>query len=144
MATRSNQAAGKCPVTFALDMFGDKWTLLLVRDMLLKGKRHYGDFLKSSEGISTNILADRLEKLERNGFVTKQPDTLNARKVVYLPTAKAKDLLPILLEMIVWSAEYDASTTSDRQIIAGGPNNLVARTRSARSDLIAEILSKLD
>ncbi len=144
MGARAAQTTGKCPVTFALDVFGDKWSLLIVRDLLLKGKRHYGDFLESSERISTNILADRLAKLEQHGLVSREQDAVSARKVIYRATQKAKDLLPILLEMIVWSAKHDPSLPADTQIIAGGPENLVERAVHARTKLIAEILSKLD
>lgn len=144
MGPRAAQTTGKCPVTFALDVFGDKWSLLIVRDLLLKGKRHYGDFLESSERISTNILADRLAKLERHGLVSREQDAASARKVIYRATQKAKDLLPILLEMIVWSAKHDPSLPADPTIIDGGPENLVERAAHARAQLIAEILSKLD
>lgn len=144
MGSRATHETGKCPVTFAMDVFGDKWSLLIVRDLLLKGKRHFGDFLQSSERISTNILADRLAKLERHGLITKERDSSSGRKVIYRATQKARDLLPILLEIIVWSAKHDPAASTDPQIIHGGPTDLVRRTMHARTQLIAEILSKLD
>jgi DNA-binding HxlR family transcriptional regulator len=111
---------------------------------LLKGKSHFGDFLQSSERISTNILADRPAKLERHGLITKERDSASGRKVICRATQKARDLLPILLEIIVWSAKYDPAASSDPQIIAGGPSDLVRRTTHARAKLIEEILSKLE
>ena len=71
MTENSKDLRSNCPINFALETFGDKWTLLVIRDLMFKGKRHYGDFLASDEKISTNILADRLHKLEAKGVVSK-------------------------------------------------------------------------
>src|SRR5262245_13861349 len=81
-----------CPINFALELFGDKWTLLIIRDLLFSGKKYYGDFLNSEEKISTNILADRLNMLEREGFVSKINDEHHGSKYVYAATQKAEDL----------------------------------------------------
>ncbi len=99
-----------CPITFALDLFGDKWSLLILRDIIFKGKTHYQEFAQSEEGISTNILADRLLKLESNGFITKMKDETNKKQNIYSPTKKSQDLIPMLVEMIAWSAKYDPDT----------------------------------
>lgn len=99
-----------CPVRYAAGIFGDKWSFVLLRDMLLHGKRYYGEFLASGEGIATNVLASRLLKLEENGMVTRQVDPHKKSKICYMPTRKARDLLPAFLGIMVWSTEYDAET----------------------------------
>jgi len=99
-----------CPITFALDLLGDKWSLLILRDLLFIKKCHYQEFLNSGEGISTNILADRLNQLEAHGLIKKENDENNKKQYIYSPTNKAKDLTPMLAEMIVWSAKYDPQT----------------------------------
>jgi len=107
-----------CPINFALEIFGDKWTLLIIRDLLFLGKKYYGDFINSEEGIATNILADRLNLLEREGFVQKRGDAAHGSKYVYKPTQKAVDLISMLLEMILWSAKHDPHTAAPKQFIA--------------------------
>ena len=81
-----------------------------MRDVLLRGKRYYGEFLASEEGIATNVLANRLQKLEENGMLSRHVDQRKKSKVCYLPTAKARALLPAFLGMMVWSTEYDDHT----------------------------------
>ena len=99
-----------CPVRYAAGIFGDKWSFVLLRDMLLHGKRYYGEFLASEEGIATNVLATRLQRLEESGMVTRHIDSRKRSKVFYLPTPKARALLPAFLGMMVWSTEYDPVT----------------------------------
>ncbi|AZV77547.1 transcriptional regulator [Parasedimentitalea marina] len=99
-----------CPVRYAAGVFGDKWCFVLLRDILLHGKRYYGEFAASEEGISTNILADRLARLEDEAMVTRHVDPNKRSKVFYLPTRKARALLPALLGMMVWATEYDENT----------------------------------
>ena len=99
-----------CPINYALETFGDKWSLLIIRDLMFQGKNNYSEFLKAEEKISTNILASRLEKLERAGLITKSIDPNNNAKKVYLLSEKGIDLLPMLLEMMAWSAHYDEHT----------------------------------
>ncbi len=101
-----------CPVHFGLEVFGDAWTLLIVRDLMFKGWTGYRDFLKGGEGIATNILADRLLRLEENGIVEKEPSPRGAVGR-YRLTLKGVDLLPILLEIIRWSAKYDPRTAAE-------------------------------
>lgn len=100
-------------ISTALEAFGDKWTLLIVRDLLFKGKGTYGEFLRSEEKIATNILADRLLALEQAGVITKSPDPANGTKFIYRLSKKGIDLLPMLVEMILWSATYDPHTAAD-------------------------------
>jgi DNA-binding HxlR family transcriptional regulator len=122
-----------CPISYALDLFGDKWTLLIIRDLLFKRKRHYGEFAMSEEKIATNVLADRLSKLEAWGLVTKQIDPDHGRHFIYRLTNKALDLTPVLIEMILWSAKYDPDTAADR--------NFVRKAKADRERLIRDVLS---
>jgi DNA-binding HxlR family transcriptional regulator len=96
----------RCPVASVLDLVGDRWTLLVVRDLLLVGKHRFGEFLESPEGISTNILADRLARLERIGLVARRRYRERPPRDEYHPTAPALDLRPLLMEMIRWGNEH--------------------------------------
>ncbi len=102
---------------------------------MFKGKRYYGEFLNSDEKISTNILADRLEKLEVGGLITKAVDKENNSKYIYALTQKSVDLLPMLLEMIAWSAKYDNKT--------GTPPEFIRRLKENKDSLIRELISSL-
>jgi DNA-binding HxlR family transcriptional regulator len=95
-----------CPLNFGLEIFGDKWTLLIVRDLLFFGKRYYNEILSSDEGISTNILADRLLMLEQEKIIKKTKDKEHKQKVVYSLTEKGADLLPVILSIGEWSGKY--------------------------------------
>jgi len=95
-----------CPISTALDIFGDKWSLLIVRDMVFKGMSTYGDFLNGGEKIATNILADRLMLLETSGIITRQKHPESKVKVLYKLTPKGIDLVPALVEIILWSEKY--------------------------------------
>ena len=127
------QRRSDCPIGFALDVFGDRWTLLIVRDLMFFGKVSYGDFLSSEEGIATNILADRLETLERAGIVKKARDTTNKTKFIYSLTAKGIDLLPALIEVILWSAKYDSHTAAPKGFVAQAKNNRKELTKQIRT-----------
>jgi DNA-binding HxlR family transcriptional regulator len=96
-----------CPLSKALDLVGDKWSLVIVRDMCLKKKR-YGDFQSSPEGIPTNILANRLKKLEENGIIEKLPYQQKPVRYEYFLTIKGADLLPVIQELVRWTQKYDA------------------------------------
>jgi DNA-binding HxlR family transcriptional regulator len=102
----------ECPLNFGLEVFGDKWTLLIIRDLLLFSKRYYNEFLSSEEGISTNILADRLIHLEKEGLITMEKDAGHKQKKIYKPTQKGLDLMPIILEIGLWSKRYGNETCS--------------------------------
>ena len=106
---RSNGLKGRrsdCPVNFAVEALGDKWSLVILRDMIFWGKKTYGEFLKSDERIATNILADRLAYLEREGLISKSPDRADKRKDIYRVTEKGIALVPMFIEMIAWSASH--------------------------------------
>ena len=96
-----------CPLNASVEVLGDRWSLLIIRDMMLRGFRSYKEFLESYEGIATNILADRLRKLENHGIITTNKDPLDGRKVVYVLTQKGIDLAPVLTEMVLWAAGHE-------------------------------------
>ena len=95
-----------CPLNASVEILGDRWSLLIIRDMMLRGFRTYKEFLESYEGIATNILADRLQKLITHGIITTRRDPLDARKLIYSLTAKGIDLAPVLTEMVLWAAQH--------------------------------------
>ncbi|SLN19292.1 putative HTH-type transcriptional regulator YybR [Roseovarius litorisediminis] len=106
--TKPTQKRGTgCPVTFALDSFGDRWSLIIIRDIMVHGKKTYTAFLESDESIATNILINRLKQLETDGIVKKTRDPENRRSYTYTLTSKGRDLAPVLMEMIRWSGKYD-------------------------------------
>lgn len=101
-----------CPVAIALEIIGDRWSLLVVRDMLLLGKRHYGEFLDGPEGISTNILADRLKRLEEAGMITKQIDADARGRPAYYLTPKGKALAPVIDAIMDWASKWLPRTSA--------------------------------
>jgi DNA-binding HxlR family transcriptional regulator len=101
-----------CPISFTLDFLGDKWSLLIIRDIIFEEKSFYGEFLKSEEAVATNILANRLRKLQNAGIVFFEiPPTKKSRKQYYL-TKKGLDLIPLILEMILWGSKNDSGTSA--------------------------------
>ena len=106
-----------CPISFALDLFGDRWTLLVIRDLAFKGKNSFGDFLASEEGIARNILADRLARLEAEGFIEKRPNPDDLRRSIYTLTERGLGLVPVLVEMILWSAREDPDTGAEADFV---------------------------
>lgn len=124
-----------CPFAFALDTFGDRWSLLVVRDLLLKkGRNTFGDFLDGDEGFATNILADRLKYLESEGIVGKARDPDNRRRYIYSLTEKGFDLAPIMVEIIRWSGKYDPRTHA--------PKKVLERIENDRDGFVAELRSR--
>jgi DNA-binding HxlR family transcriptional regulator len=101
-----------CPISYTLDFVGDKWTLLILRDMMFAGKSAYGDFLQSDEKVATNILADRLNMLVLNGFITKTASAENKAKFVYNLTEKGISLLPVVIEMSIWGSKNNPFATN--------------------------------
>src|SRR5437899_3585120 len=96
-----------CPLNASVEILGDRWSLLIIRDMMLRGARTYKEFLEYYEGIATNIWADRLGKLEAHGIITAERDPSDGRKLIYLLTAKGIDLAPVLTEMVLWAAAHE-------------------------------------
>ena len=107
-----------CPISSSLDVWGDKWSLLIVRDLLDNQERTYGDFLKSGEKIATNILASRLQMLEDNGIITKLEHPESKAKVLYKLTEKGIDLFPIMIEIGIWADKYYDINKDRKQSLA--------------------------
>lgn len=99
-----------CPISLTLDVLGDRWTLLLLRDLIIRGMTRYQEFLNAGEGISTNILAERLSRLEQHGMIAKSVDPNDKRQFLYSPTPKALDLLPVIFEVARWGTKHDLRT----------------------------------
>jgi DNA-binding HxlR family transcriptional regulator len=113
----------ECPISCSLDIFGDKWSLLIIRDMMFFNKSTYGEFLKSEEGIATNILASRLQGLEENKLIKKLDHPDSKAKVLYKLTQKGIDLLPIIVEIQLWAEKnFDI------------PADIKARIKEAKKD----------
>ena len=135
MTQQQSPRRSPCPISLWLDLLGDKWSLLIIRDLIFAHKNTYGEFLSSEEHISTNILADRLKKLEAEGFVTKSVDPDNKSKYIYCLTEKGVDLLPMLLEMISWTSKYIKG--------AGTPKEFLQRLEGDRENLIKQLKESL-
>jgi DNA-binding HxlR family transcriptional regulator len=121
-----------CPISSALDLFGDKWSLLVMRDLLFRNKSHYREFFASEEGIATNILADRLARLEAARLIEKTDGDPRSGKQAYVATSKGKDLIPLLLEMMLWSAEHEPHTRAPDVLIAELKNDRAKAARAIR------------
>jgi DNA-binding HxlR family transcriptional regulator len=107
-----------CPLNASVEILGDRWSLLIIRDMMLRGFHTFKEFLGSYEGIATNILADRLRKLIAHGIITTQRNPSDGREVIYSLTPKGIDLAPVLTEMVLWAAAHEdtGNQTLVRQI----------------------------
>lgn len=123
-----------CPISFSLEIFGDRWTLLVLRDLLMRSRRRYNELLKCEEGIATNVLADRLRRLEARNLIRKVKDPEDARQYIYLPTELAVSLVPMLIEMTVWGLRTSKS---------GFGLDFIARFESDRDGLISEFQQKV-
>jgi len=128
-----------CPINFVLEIFGDKWTFLIVRDLMFKGKHFYGEFLMSEEGIATNILSDRLSLLESNGIISKSSDPSHKQKIIYRLTRKGIELVPLLVEVIMWSAKYDKDSAVDMKFVKSVKRDKVGMISQITSSLVDEL-----
>lgn len=106
-----------CPIVFSLDIFGDTWSLVILRDILLRNKSHFRELLASEEKIASNILSDRLESLVREGLLTKEDDASNRSAGLYKPTQKALDLLPMLFELMRWGIAYNPNADTSGPVM---------------------------
>ena len=118
-----------CPLNASVETLGDRWSLLIIRDIMLRGYQTFHEFLHSDEKISTNVLADRLRRLEDYGIVISEPDSLDGRKVIYSLTPKGIDLAPVLAEMVLWAARHEET----------GNQPLVREMRRDKEQLIASV-----
>jgi DNA-binding HxlR family transcriptional regulator len=119
-----------CPISVALEIFGDAWSLLIVRDLMFKGLRTFSEFASSDERIATNILADRLARLESAGIVTKAADPADARRLHYRLTDKGMDLAPALVEIVLWCARHEKTDA---------PPNTLRAMRLNREQFLADV-----
>jgi len=122
-----------CPINVLLEAIGDSWSLLIVRDMMFFGRKTFNEFLNAGEKIATNILADRLQRLETSGIIMKQRDLTDARRYVYRLTKKGIDLAPVLVEMIIWAATHE---TTD------APPHIIKMMLEDRERFISEVREK--
>ena len=112
-----NQKRSNCPISSSLDIWGDKWSLLIVRDLMFSKQCTYGDFLKSDEKIATNILASRLQTLEENGIITKSDHPDSKATVLYKLTQKGIDLMPLMIEINLWAEKYFTKPTERKAML---------------------------
>ena len=134
------KATGKrsdCPIGCSLDVWGDKWTLLIIRDLMESNGRTYGDLLKSPEGIATNILAARLQALEENQLVVKLEHPDSKAKVLYKLTQKGIDLLPIMIEINIWAEKYFIIQEERKAMLKEVKKDKVGFIKKMTKDLLA-------
>src|SRR5579871_3771038 len=124
------QPRSGCPVSTSLEVIGDRWSLLVVRDLMVRGYRRFKHFQHSGERIATNILADRLRQLEAAGIITTEPEETDARVINYRLTEKGIDLAPVLLELLIWGARHEET---------GAPYAIVMKMTKDREKLLAEV-----
>ncbi len=117
-------------MSISLELFGDRWSLLIIRDLMVRGYRTFKEFERSGEGIATNILADRLRKLRAAGIVESEPDSADGRKLNYRLTAKGIDLAPVLLELLIWGARHEQT---------GAPCQVIDNMAANREAVLAEV-----
>lgn len=114
-----------CPINLSLEVFGDRWSLLILRDMIFGGKRHFRELLRSEEGISSNILADRLRRLVAEGMLTRADDPTHKQKAIYSLTAKSIALVPVFAYLGAWGSKYlpasEELSARARVLEEGGP-----------------------
>ncbi len=116
-------------MSISLEVFGDRWSLLIIRDLMVRGFRTFKDFRESGEAISTNILADRLRKLEAAGIITAEVEETDGRRVNYRLTEKGIDLAPVLLELLIWGARHEET---------GAPCAVIENMAKNRKEVVAE------
>jgi DNA-binding HxlR family transcriptional regulator len=139
----SREPRSYCPINLSLEIFGDAWTLLVLRDMMFAGKRHFRELLQSDEGIASNILADRLARLVEHGVLTKADDPTHKQKAIYTLAEKGIELLPIVVQIGAWGSRWvpdakklDApSRKMLREIQEGGPRAWAKRMDELRAEL---------
>ena len=120
-----------CPISCSLDIWGDKWSLLIIRDLMFAKQCTYGDFLKSAEGIATNILASRLQALEENKMIEKLEHPDSKAKVLYRLTKRGIDLLPVIIEISLWAEKYYNIADDRKAMLKEVKKNKAAFIKSA-------------
>lgn len=105
-----NHAAKQCPIKFGLSVFGDRWSLLIIRDMIFRGYTRFQEFAGAAEGIATSVLSDRLSRLKAQMIISRRRDPDDGRQILYSLTDKRADLLPVLLTTFAWAERHDLET----------------------------------
>jgi DNA-binding HxlR family transcriptional regulator len=126
--TKAKQRSG-CPVSVCLEVFGDRWSLLIVRDLMVRGYRTFKEFYESGEGIASNVLATRLARLRAAGIIEAEAEPEDGRRINYRLTEKGIDLAPVLLELLLWGAQHEPT---------GAPCELMAEMAKNREQVLAE------
>lgn len=132
MTTGKEKPRSNCPIACALDLLGDRWTLVVLRDVLLVQRRIFSE-IAVTEGIATNTLTDRLERLIEAGILERRRDPRDRRSRRYVPTDRGLDLIPVLIDLMVWGNKYTSGT---------GPAEIVARAITDREALIIELIER--
>jgi DNA-binding HxlR family transcriptional regulator len=133
----ATQQKSLCPINLALEVFGDRWSLLIVRDLMFAGKRHFREFLQSEEGISSNILTERLGKLVEYGVLSKTDDPTHKQKAIYSLTPMGIDLLPVVTQIGIWGRKYRPVTKE-----SGAPSAALEKGGAALQKKIQATLRK--
>jgi DNA-binding HxlR family transcriptional regulator len=134
-----------CPIDYALDLFGDRWTLLVIRDLLFVGKRHFKELMESPERIASNILTARLKKLEERGLIERSVDPGNRKQVIYTLTDKGRDLAPVLVELVRWSGRHDPNSPVPKAVVtrfARDNDRLLAELRACMAGATSKVKAK--
>jgi DNA-binding HxlR family transcriptional regulator len=130
MGSLKSKRRSGCPVSISLESFGDRWSLLVIRDLMVRGYRTFKEFQEAGEGIATNILADRLRRLQAAGIVVAEEEETDGRRVNYRLTEKGIDLAPVLLELLIWGARHEQT---------GAPCAVIDNMERNREQVLAEV-----
>jgi DNA-binding HxlR family transcriptional regulator len=130
VGTQKQEHRSGCPIAISLEIVGDRWSLLIIRDLMVRGLRTFKDFEQSGEKIATNILSDRLRNLVTAGIIKAAPEKKDGRKLNYRLTKKGIDLAPVLLELLIWGARHEQT---------GLPRSLMTRMEKNREEVLAEV-----
>ncbi len=130
MGSLKSKRRSGCPVSISLESFGDRWSLLIIRDLMVRGYRTFKEFEESGEGIATNILANRLRRLAAAGIIVAEAEETDGRRVNYRLAEKGIDLAPVLLELLIWGARHEQT---------GAPCALIADLERNREQVLAEV-----
>jgi DNA-binding HxlR family transcriptional regulator len=118
-----------CPVCVSLERFGDRWSLLIIRDLMVRGYRTFSEFQNAGEGIATNVLSNRLRKLIQDEIILAEPVAEDRRRMHYRLTPKGIALAPVMLELLIWAARYEETAA---------PCSFIEQMETNREAVLAE------
>jgi DNA-binding HxlR family transcriptional regulator len=133
--TKKLNKRSDCPIGRSLDIWGDKWSLLIIRNIMFRDMHTYGEFLNASENIATNILANRLVSLEQAGLITKEEHSESRSKFFYTLTKKGINLLPVMVEITLWGDKYFETSQEAKELVKGVKHNKKALIKSHSAKL---------